>query len=264
MNQVQDSWNSGDPYEYFMGRWSSKMAPRFLDWLNVPGQASWLEIGCGTGALSEAIQKNCNPSTLTCIDPSPAFLEKTRQRLAGNPEFAIGSASTIPKPDQTFDFVVSALALNFFPDLPRALSEMKRVVKINGTIAAYVWDYADRMDLLRHFWDAAITVDPGAAQLDEGKRFPICNQSNLKNLFTEAGLLDIQSSYLDIDTVFTNFDDYWEPFLGGQGPAPGYVISLNKDLKQELKTTLQNTLPVKADGTIKLMARAIAIRGTNK
>ena len=156
MNQLHDSWNSGDPYEYFMGRWSKLTAPLFLKWLNVPYHLSWLDIGCGTGALSEAVYNNCKPANLSCIDPSIKFLEKTKERLPEEVDFAVGTASNIPKANDKFDIVVSGLALNFFPDLPSAFSEMKRVLKPNGTIAAYVWDYSGRMDFLRHFWDAAL------------------------------------------------------------------------------------------------------------
>jgi len=150
MNQKDDFWNNSDPYEYFMGRWSKLMAPVFLEWLQFPKNLSWLDIGCGTGALSEAIYRNCKPANLCCIDPSAEFLEETKEQLP-DADFAIGNASNIPKANNTFDIVVSALALNFFPDLTSAFSEMKRVLKANGTIAAYVWDYSDRMDMLRFF-----------------------------------------------------------------------------------------------------------------
>jgi len=203
MMAVTDTWNDGDPYEYFMGRWSKLMAPLFFKWLNPSSNLSWLDIGCGTGALSEAIYRNCQPAHLSCIDPSADFLEKTKKRLPDIADFATGSASNIPKADETFDILVSGLALNFFPDLSSAMSEMKRVVKANGTIAAYVWDYAGRMDLLRIFWDAAYEVDPNSHQLDEGIRFPICNANDLRYTFQKAGLGDIETSNLDIYILFS-------------------------------------------------------------
>jgi SAM-dependent methyltransferase len=240
------------------------MSPLFLEWLNAPSSLSWLDIGCGTGALSEAIFNNCNPENLTCIDPSPEFLEMAKKRLSNEIDFAIGTASNIPKASNTFDIVASALALNFFPDLPSAFSEMKRVLKSNGTIAAFVWDYSGRMDFLRHFWDAAREADPNTVKLDEGVRFPICNLDELQNVFQGAGLSDVKTTHLDVQTVFKNFDDYWNPFLGGQGPAPGYVASLKEDLKDSLKNKLRERLPSEGDGSIKLLARALAIRGTYK
>jgi SAM-dependent methyltransferase len=247
-----------------MGRWSKLMAPIFLGWLNFPDNMNWLDIGCGTGALSEVIFSKCKPHYLCSVDPSAQFLEKAKGKNSFKAEFLVGDASEIPLANDAVDVVVSGLALNFFPDLTRAFSEMKRVLKENGTIAAYVWDYADRMDFLRIFWDAACEVDVNATKYDEGIRFPVCNADKLKDIFQKAGLTHIETSYLDMDTVFKSFDDYWNPFMGGQGPAPGYLASLNEDLQNKVKTTLLKKLPVHQDGSIKLLARAIAIRGIYK
>jgi SAM-dependent methyltransferase len=264
MMSMTDTWDNSDPYEYFMGRWSKRTAPLFLNWLNLSNGLSWLDLGCGTGALSEAIYSNCQPAQLTCVDPSFEFLEKTKTKISGIADFAIGNASNIPKADKSFDVVVSGLALNFFPDMPSAMTEMKRVVKTNGIIAAYVWDYADRMDFLRIFWDAAIEVDPDSNKLDEGVRFPICNVNALRTTFEKTGLTDIETSDLDVNTVFKNFEDYWNPFLGGQGPAGGYLVSLNKNQQDLLKDNLFRRLPIEADGSIKLLTRAIAVKGVRK
>lgn len=264
MGKIEDTWNSGDPYEYFMGRWSKLMAPVFLSWLNFSFNKSWLDLGCGTGALSESICSAYKPSNLTCLDPSAEFLKKAAEKLPGNVNFTIGNASNIPKPNDPFDIIVSGLAFNFFQDPDRALIEMKRVLNPNGTIAAYVWDYSGRMDLLRFFWDAAFEVDPGSHKLDEGVRFPICHIDKLKNVFQQAGLSNIKAAYLDVTTVFKNFEDYWNPFLGVQGPAPTYLASLNEDLQTKLKNTLFKKLPLESDGSIKLLARAIAIQGVSK
>lgn len=261
MGNIEDTWNSSDPYEYFMGRWSKLMAPVFLSWLNPSFHKSWLDLGCGTGALSESIYFNYEPSNLTCLDLSAGFLKKATERLPGNVNFKIGNASNIPNSNDSFDIIVSGLALNFFPDLESALIEMKRVIKPTGIIAAYVWDYAGRMDFLRHFWDTAFEVDPGSYKQDEGVRFPICNIYNLKMLFQKAALSNIEISYLDIHTVFKNFEDYWQPFLGAQGPAPSYLASLNENLQNSIKSSLRKKMIVEPDGSIKLLARAIAIKG---
>jgi SAM-dependent methyltransferase len=261
MNKLKDKWDNGDPYEYFMGRWSKLMAPEFLNWLSLPSFSTWLEIGCGTGALSEAILKFCEPSHLTCVDPSDEFLAKAKERLKSKGDFLVGNVTNLPNEDDSIDIVVSALALNFFPALENALAEMKRITKPNGTIAAYVWDYAGRMDLLRYFWDAAISIDPTSRGLDEGVRFPICNPDKLKNAFQQVGLSEVQVTKLDITTHFKNFADYWNPFLGGQGPAPGYLASLDENLKEELRKKIYNSLPVEPDGSITLLGRAIAIKG---
>ena len=225
---------------------------------------SWLDLGCGTGALSEAIYQQYNPAHLSCIDPSEDFLKKAKERLSGDANFFVGTASNIPSADDTFDIIVSGLALNFFPDLPGAFSEMKRVLKPKGTVAAYVWDYADRMDFLRIFWNAAGEIDSNANTFDEGIRFSICNSDNLKDLFGKSGFANIETSHLDIPTVFKNFDDYWNPFLGGQGPAPSYVASLPTASKDKLKSAILKKLSIRPDGTINLLARAIAVRGIHK
>ncbi|HEX7906270.1 MAG TPA: class I SAM-dependent methyltransferase [Chitinophagaceae bacterium] len=261
MKKTSDTWNSGDPYEYFMGRWSKLMAPEFLKWLDLPYNLSWLDIGCGTGALSETINLRCKPARLSCIDPSADFLEKAKEKLGDKVEFAIGNASNIPEANNSVDVVVSGLALNFFPDLNSAFSEIKRVLKVKGIMAAYVWDYAGRMDFLRLFWDTVIEINPDAKNHDEGIRFPICNIDNLKKTFREAGLTEIETTFLDIYTVFKNFEDYWNPFLGGQGPAPTYLASLPGNLKNEIKSLLLKKLPAEPDGSIRLLARAIAARG---
>ena len=264
MSQVIDAWNQGDPYEYFMGRWSRLVAPLFLSWLNLPDDLSWIDVGCGTGALSDAIQKKCKPRFLTCVDPSEEFLQKTKKRISGGAEFVVGTASSIPIPSASVDNVVSGLALNFFPEMTVAIGEMKRVVKRAGTIAAYVWDYSDRMDFLRVFWDAASQVDPNARQLDEGVRFPICNVDKLSDAFRQAGLANITTSNLDATTTFKNFEDYWDPFLGGQGPAGTYLVSLDASRQNAIKAIVRKQLPIEKDGSIILLARALAVRGLRK
>lgn len=187
--------------------------------------------------------------------------KKAKEKKSFKADFVEGSASALPLGDQSFDVVVSGLALNFFPDLTGALAEMKRVLKKNGVIAAYIWDYAGKMEVLRFFWDAAGEVDSNATKFDEGNRFPICNPDNLKLKFEQEGITDIETTFIDIDTVFKNFDDYWDPFSGGQGPAPSYLISLNKDLREEIKRTVHRKLYINPNGSINLRARAIAVRG---
>jgi ubiquinone/menaquinone biosynthesis C-methylase UbiE len=261
MNKIEDIWDSGNNYECFMGRWSKLMALEFLRWLNLPHNLRWLDIGCGTGALSEMIYKHSKPSQLTCIDPTADFLAQTKEKLNNRGEFFVGSANDIPKEDNSVDVVVSGLALNFFPELDSALTEMKRISIPGGLIAAYVWDYSDRMDLLRYFWDAVMLMDPNSRELDEGIRFPICNLDNLNNTFEKASLKEVEVTKLDIATRFEDFNDYWNPFLGGQGPAPGYLASLSKQSQEILKKEIYNNLPIEPDGSIELLCRAFAVKG---
>jgi SAM-dependent methyltransferase len=167
----------------------------------------------------------------------------------------------LPFTDASFDGVVSGLVLNFIPQPEVALSEMTRVAKPGGRVAAYVWDYAGKMQLMRRFWDAAVELNPAAAELDEGRRFPLCQPGPLRALFSGAGLREVEVRAIDIPTPFRDFDDYWTPFLGGQGPAPGYAVSLSETSRAELRERIRARLPVAPDGSIALIARAWAVQG---
>lgn len=259
---LSDAWDHGDPYEQFVGRWSRQVAPLFLHWLGVPPGRRWLDVGCGTGALSAAILERCSPAFVVGVEPSQGFLESARRRLAGRATLDCGSATAIPLRNESIDVVVSALVLNFIPDLPAALAEMVRVTSHGGLIGAYVWDYAGKMELIRHFWDAAASLDARALQLDEGVRFPLCRPEALTEAFATANLRSIEVTAIDIPTRFPSFDDYWQPFLGGQGPAPAYAMSLDESARVRLREHLRNTVPSSADGSISMTARAWAVRGS--
>ncbi len=147
------------------------------------------------------------------------------------------------------------------PDPARGLGEIKRVTRQAGIIGAYVWDYADKMELMRCFWDAAAALDETAIVLDEGRRFPLCKPGPLKDLFDAVGLQSVEIRPIDVHTRFENFNDYWFPFLGGQGPAPGYAMSLSEKKRTLLRDRIHSTLPIADDGSITLIARAWAIKG---
>jgi SAM-dependent methyltransferase len=172
----------------------------------------------------------------------------------------VANAHQLPDDDGSFDYTVSGLVLNFVRNPAGALDEMRRVTRAGGLIAAYVWDYAEGMELMRYFWDAATELDPHAATLDEGVLSPICRPEPLHDLWAEASLHDVTVVPIDIDTVFRDFDDYWLPFLGGQGPAPRYTMSLDETARDELKTLLRRQLPTKDDGSIPLRARAWGVQ----
>jgi SAM-dependent methyltransferase len=237
------------------------VAPPFLEWLDVPAGKRWLDVGCGTGALSAAILDQCFPSSVEGVEPSDGFLKTAKENLGDRAALHQGSATAIPLGDSSVDVVVSGLVLNFIPDPHAAIAEMARVTGDGGTIAAYVWDYAGRMELMRHFWDAAAELDPDAAKLDEGVRFPLCTPMALADLFAGAGLEAVDVEPIDIETPFENFDDYWQPFLGGQGPAPAYAMSLDEAARSRLRERIKARLPVASDGSILLRARAWAARG---
>lgn len=260
--QVSDTWERGGPYEQYVGRWSRQVAPRFLSWLNVPAGRRWLDVGCGTGALCAAIVDRYSPSSVVAVEPSEGFLKTAEENLAGRAVLHQGSATAIPLEDASVDVVVSGLVLNFVQEQRAALAEMARVATKGGTIAAYVWDYAGKMDIMRFFWDAAVELDSGAAKLDEGVRFPLCRPQALEKLFASAGLEKAEVKAIDIPTLFANFDDYWQPFLGGQGPAPAYAMSLEETARVRLRERIRERLPTKANGSILLTARAWAARAS--
>jgi SAM-dependent methyltransferase len=259
-NQVSNTWERGNPYEQYVGRWSRRVAPQFLSWLSIPAGRRWLDVGCGTGALCAAIVDRCSPSSVTGVEPSEGFLKTATENLAGRATLHQGSATAIPLGHASVDVVVSGLVLNFVPDQRAALAEMARVTVKGGTIAAYVWDYAGKMELMRYFWDVAVELDPPAAKMDEGIRFPLCHPEALERLFAGVGLNGVELKSIDIPTTFTNFDDYWLPFLGGQGPAPSYVMSLDETARARLRDRIRERIPIAANGSISLTARAWAIR----
>jgi SAM-dependent methyltransferase len=250
-------------YEPYVGRWSRKVASAFCAWLEPEPGGRWLDVGCGTGALTETIANNVRPAGLVSVDPSSSYLQYARARTGDRGvSFAVGDALALPLRTGSLDHVVSGLVLNFVSDPARALEEMRRVTQPGGIVAAYVWDYAERMELMRYFWDAAVTLDPAASRLDEGRRFPICRPDRLEACFQAAKLSDVRSRGIEVPTVFADFNDYWSPFLGGQAPAPGYAMSLSEDSRALLRERLRAALPTGPDGSISLVARAWAVRGT--
>ena len=238
------------------------MAGELLRWLSLPVEKDWLDVGSGTGAVTQIILDDGLPNAVMGIDPSVGFVEYARAHIV-SPRvfFKIGDARALPIGSANFDAVVSGLVLNFVPVPQLAVAEMLRVARPDGTVAAYVWDYAGKMQLMRYFWDAAAALDPAARELDEGRRFPICLPSPLAKLFQDAGLQNVEVRHVDIATNVRDFDDYWSPFLGGQGPAPSYTISLSEERREALRDRIRSSLPIAQDGSIPLVARAWAVRG---
>ena len=188
----KDAWASGHAYEPHVGRWSRLVARQFVDWLGVPPSSDWIDVGCGTGALSEVILASASPRQVTGIDPSDGFVAFARKHVADpRASFRVGDAQALPLASHSFDAAVAGLVINFVADQAKAIGEMRRATRPDGVVAAYVWDYAGAIQMMRAFWDAAAALDPNAVALDEGRRFPVCHPEPLVELFADAGLKDV-------------------------------------------------------------------------
>ncbi len=258
----QQRWESGAGYESYVGRWSRLIAPRFVGWLAPAPAARWLDIGCGTGALTEAILETSEPLAVRGVDRSEGFVSFTSARIVDpRAEFSVADAQDLPGDAGVYDYTVSGLVLNFIPDATAALAEMARVTRSGGCIAAYVWDYLGGMEMMNLFWDAANELDGEAASRHEGLRFSLCKPEPLRSLWEEAGLGAVDVAPIEIETNFRDFDDLWNPFLAGQGPAPTYTMSLDEAARDALREHLREHMPLQPDGSIRLRARAWGVQG---
>lgn len=265
MTPTDDNWAAGDAYESYMGRWSRPLAGTFVSWLRPPPEVHWLEVGCGTGALTRAICELADPASVLACDPSASFVSHARRTIRDERvSFVVADAEGLPGTPRIFDYVVSGLVLNFVADPPGAIKRMTERLRPGGVVAAYVWDYADGMEFLRCFWDEAVALDSAAAAFDEGRRFPLCRTEALHSLFVQAGLEDVAIQGLEIPTHFRSVEDFWTPFLRGTGPAPSYAISLSPERQSLLRDRIAERLRPVVDGGIRLHARAWAVRGVSE
>lgn len=261
-NRAKETWGSGDAYEQYVGRWSRLVAVEFLGWLNVGTGSTWGDVGCGTGTLTECIFAGASPDSILATDRAGGFIRAAHSRLRdGRVQLSVGDALALPWRTNTCDATVSGLVLNFVPSATAMAAEMVRVTRPGGLVAAYVWDYAGGMEMMRHFWDAAVETNPQDSRLDQAERFPICQPEPLETLFQEAGLEAVSVRAIDIVTAFRDFNDYWNPFLGKQGAAPTYLASLNAATQEHIREALKARLPTASDGSIRLHARAWAVQG---
>jgi SAM-dependent methyltransferase len=255
-----DAWSAGQNYEHYMGRWSRQSAARFVDWLAAPKDADWLEVGGGTGALTETILSKCVPRSIRATDQSADFRAHASSTIDHpRARFEVADARKLPAADASMDVVSSALVLNFIPDKAAALTEMQRVLRPGGLLSFYVWDYpGGGIGFIDEFWKSATAIDPKAAELDEATRFPFCTESGLTPICREAGIRSPTLSAIEIVTEFTDFEAFWKPFTLKAGPAPGYCMSLSDVDRQRLKSHLAHRLGL--EGPVRLKARAWAVK----
>ncbi len=261
-----DAWSAGDSYKAYMGRWSRRVARGFLGWLNAAEDLDWLEVGCGTGALSSEILLRCRPRSVLGVEPSQGFLTEARKRVPDKrAEFQIGEAQALPLEDGSKDVAASALVLNFVPDKQKALEEMVRVTRPGGIVCFYVWDYpGGGVEFVQAFWDAAVELNRDAQDLSEDKRFSECTENDLAESARSPGLVEVETKAIETSTIFTSFEDFWQPFTLGAGPAPGYCVNLEPGARGKLRNTLQNRLPVNEDGSISMKVRAWGVKASTR
>ncbi len=252
-------------YERFMGRWSRLVAPALVEFANIPDEARVLDVGSGSGSLSFTIARKRARSQVSGVDPSAEYVQYAN---GNNPyqkrvEFHSGNAQQLPFPGATFDASLSLLVFNFIPNPGEALQEIRRVTKPGGRISAATWDYSGGMRMLRLFWDAAVSLDRDAEERDE-KHMPLCRAGELANLWEQAGLEEVRESPLDVTMRFESLEDFWDPFLLGQGPAGAYVQTLGGASRlKALHAEVKRRLPLTSDDApFELPARAWAVRGT--
>lgn len=250
-------------YQRFMGRWSEVLAPLFVDAVFGPAPdppAVVLDVGCGTGNLSAEVLARWPGTRVVGVDPAPPFVATAAARLpAERARVVVGSAMDLPEPDGSVDAALAMLVLNFVPDPVAGVSEMRRVTRPGGAVGAAVWDYGGGMAMLRTFWDAAASVHPAAAAVDEALAAP-ARAGGVERLFTDAGLVSVEAGVVEVPMEFGSFDDYWGPFLDGVGPAGDFVGQLDEAGREALRAELERRL---GSGTIRMTSTARWVRGTN-
>jgi SAM-dependent methyltransferase len=252
------TFDDAEAYERFMGRWSRAVGTAFLDWLAPPRGARWLDVGCGTGVFTELILNACSPSAVTAVDPSHTQIEHARYQPVGQrAEFHVAGAQSMAFPDGTFDVVASALVINFIPDRPQALKEMRRVARPGGIVAGYVWDFDGERTVASPLRLAMrdIGLEPPPVPGTEDSSLDA-----LGALFGRAGLEDIATRAIDVSMTFPDFKDFWTSQTPSFTPATKMIMALSDTERGRLQDVVQEALPAGADGSIVCSARANAVK----
>jgi SAM-dependent methyltransferase len=251
-------FDDGAAYERFMGRWSRAVAPVFLDWLDAPRAAEWLDVGCGTGILAQTVIGRCAPAAVCAVDPAPEQVRAAaRGSVAGRVSFEVADAQKLPFPDRSFDVVASALVINFIPDRPLALAEMRRVARPRGRVGGYVWDFAAELSpsgplrkaLRRSGADVPETPGTAASSLEA-----------LIALFDGAGLAQIDTRVIEVSLSYASFDEFWVAQTPGYAPMTKVIAAMTESERMRLMRMVQAGLPAGPNGSIEYFARAHAIK----
>jgi SAM-dependent methyltransferase len=256
-------FGDAEAYDRFMGRWSRLLAPLLLEFADIPDAGRVLDAGSGTESMAFAITRGKARCQVVGIDPSKEYVAyaASRNRAGARATFKTGDAQRLRFADGTFQSCLSLLVFNFIPDPGLALRELARVTRPGGRIAVSVWDYGTGMRMLRVFWDAVVSLNPEASKYDE-RNMPLCRAGELSALWTKGGLTNVEDRPLDITMRFESFEDYWKPFLLGQGPAGACVRRLSPERVKILRDEVKRRLAVSGDKVpFDLPALAWAVRG---
>jgi ubiquinone/menaquinone biosynthesis C-methylase UbiE len=253
------SFDDSAAYERAMGRWSRAVGPVFLDWVASPSGACWLEVGCGTGIFTELVLDTCSPAAVFAVDPAQAQIDHaSRQPAARQVNFRVADAQALPFPDATFDVVASALVMNFIPDRPRALSEMRRVARPSGIVAGYVWDFAAE---LSPSWPLRRGMRQFGADVPELPGTRDSSIGALNSLFEQAGFERIVARTIEVTLPYSDFNDFWQAQTPSYSPTTRIIAAMTKSERVRLMEAVRTGLPVRTDGRIEYSARANAIKG---
>ena len=251
-------FDDGGAYERFMGRWSRSVGEVFLGWLAPAKGAHWLDLGCGTGVFTQLVLDTCSPAGVVAVDPAPAQIDYARKRSVDRrAEFRVVDAVALPFPDHTFDIVASALVINFIPDRPRALAEMRRVARPAGCVAGYVWDAAAQRGsawpLLRAMRQIGLEPAgaPGAAE---------SSAEALQAMFGQAGFEDIAVKAIEVTQTYRDIDDFWRSQTPTFTPHGAVIAGLPVVDRDRLFEAVRAVLPSTPNGAITYSARANAIK----
>jgi ubiquinone/menaquinone biosynthesis C-methylase UbiE len=248
---------AGDKYDRFMGRYSRELAPRLIEFARVDSGMAIVDVGCGPGPLTERLVERVGAGNVAAADPSEPFVAAATERAPGA-DVRQAAAEELPWADHRFDAALSQLVVNFMRDADAGVSEMRRVVRPGGMVAACTWSYGEDMEMLRAFWDAARRLDSGAP--DEASTMRYRSTEELDELWRRVGLSDVETDHLRVETSYTGFDDLWEPFTYGVGPAGAYLEKLEPEQREQLRTELFEGLGEPAR-PFTLSATACAVRG---
>jgi ubiquinone/menaquinone biosynthesis C-methylase UbiE len=260
MAEHRIEFTDASAYERFMGRWSRAVAPHFLQWIAPRPHARWLDVGCGTGILMEALLDMCEPASVTGIDVSAAQIKHMSRKWAGaRAKFQQADAMNLPFENASFDIAASALVLNFVPDPLRALKQMRRVTVPGGVVASYVWDFGRELSpsgplrqAMRAF-GAEVPPVPGTAH---------CSLDALRSLHLLAGLQSVESRTIDVALAYVDFEDFWRAQTPSHNPTTRIIDAMTPSKRQHLKRAVHESLPVGPNGKIEYAARANVIRST--